>query len=65
MDIDGELWAGSEKFIARCPKCGEPGLKRNMTATYVKEKQRPIKILCHLCPTCLAAMADFIAVDIG
>lgn len=65
MDVDGELWAGSEKFIARCPRCGKTGFKRNMTAIYVKENQRPMKILCHLCPSCLADAADFLAVDIG
>lgn len=65
MDIDGELWEGSEKFIARCQICGADGLKRNMTALYVKERRSAIRVLCHLCPTCVVKLADYLAVEIG
>lgn len=62
--MDLELWRPSERYIAICAKCGKEGLKRNMTALYVKEGSCGLmRVLCHLCPRCMPALLDELEVS--
>ena len=55
----------NDKFISCCAKCGREGLKRNMTALYMKRSSyHPMRIVCHLCPNCAVALMDELAVTI-
>jgi len=60
--MDGDsLWQPAPKYIGTCCKCGRSGLKRNMTALYVKENSySPMRILCHLCPRCLPEALEYL-----
>ena len=62
MDLD--LWRPHERYIAICAKCGNEGLKKNMTSLYVKDgAYAQLRILCHLCPRCLPELLDELEVS--
>ena len=51
------------RYYANCARCGERKYKKRMTALYVKEDSySPVRILCHICPNCLPALLDYLAV---
>lgn len=55
-------WSGQREAI--CAKCGNEGLKRNMTGLYVKpDVYDPPKILCHICERCLPVLLDELEVS--
>lgn len=59
-----DIWRPHECLIAHCVKCGREGLKRNMSALYIKDRytQTP-KRLCHLCYDCLPQLLDDLEVS--
>lgn len=55
-------WSGQREAI--CAKCGNEGMKRSMTALYVKTGvYDPPRILCHICERCLPALLDELEVS--
>ena len=55
-------WSGQREAI--CAKCGNEGMKRNMTGLYVKSDVYDApKILCHLCDRCLPVLLDELEVS--
>lgn len=46
-------------WYANCAKCGKVQLKREMQVLFTAESRYLApRVLCHLCPSCYAAMLD-------
>ena len=58
----GKDWDQRHSFPGRCSKCGHQDQKKNLVPLYVRRhSNKSIKVLCHLCPTCMAGLE----VDLG
>lgn len=65
MDNWKGQWTPAPKYIGECAKCGKTGLKKSMTALYIKQDSySPLRILCHICPNCLPSLLDELEVGI-
>lgn len=53
------MWQPCERYVGRCVRCGNEGLKRNMISIYVKKgAYENMKMLCHICRDCYTAFLD-------
>lgn len=60
------MWRPADKYIGTCARCGCEGLKKNMTAIYVKkDSYSPVRIMCHVCNECYAAFCDEYGIQEG
>lgn len=56
------IWSGQREGF--CAKCGKEGMKKSMTALYMKtDTYDPPRILCHLCDRCLPELLDELEVS--
>ena len=52
-----------EKWVGYCAKCGREGLKKNMVTLSVRDGgSAPQRVLCNLCPECMAWVLDSLGV---
>lgn len=60
------MWRPADKYIGVCARCGCEGLKKRMTAIYVKkDSDSAVKILCHVCADCYTAFLDELGIKEG
>ena len=53
-----------DKWVGSCVRCDRAGLKKNMVTLYVRDGGKsPVKLLCHLCPECMASVLDKLGVS--
>lgn len=51
------------KWVGHCAKCGRDGLKKNMVTLSVRDGGKAQqRVLCNLCPNCMAALLDELGV---
>jgi hypothetical protein len=61
----GAKWHEAHKFPTICKKCGKEGEKNTMHALYTRKSGYDTpRILCRLCPECMAIFMDELDIEI-